>query len=115
MAGPPARVIRTLAGLTLLVALVVTAPARAGVVDTYECRRDLAMADQLVTVSGCANSAEGRFCRAVPAAPAEPRRHGQGAIDGPLHDRTRPRRERRADGCLDRRHQLRPRAKLPGR
>jgi len=35
------------AGLVFL-ALVVAAPAGAGVVDTYECRRDLAMADQLV-------------------------------------------------------------------
>ena len=47
MAGPPARVSRRLPGLPLL-ALVVALPAAAGVVETYECRRDLAMADQLV-------------------------------------------------------------------
>jgi hypothetical protein len=47
MAGPPARVSRKLTSLTLL-ALVVALPAAAGVVDSYECRRDLAMADQLV-------------------------------------------------------------------
>lgn len=38
---------RRLPGLPLL-ALVVALPAAAGVVETYECRRDLAMADQLV-------------------------------------------------------------------
>ena len=38
---------RRLTGLTLL-ALAVALPAGAGVVDSYECRRDLAMADQLV-------------------------------------------------------------------
>jgi hypothetical protein len=47
MAGPPPRVSRRLTGLILL-ALAVAAPAGAGVVDSYECRRDLAMADQLV-------------------------------------------------------------------
>jgi hypothetical protein len=47
MAGPPARVSCRLPGLPLL-ALVVALPAAAGVVETYECRRDLAMADQLV-------------------------------------------------------------------
>ena len=36
-----------LPGLPLL-ALVVALPAAAGVVETYECRRDLATADQLV-------------------------------------------------------------------
>ena len=39
---------RQLKHLVLLVALVTAAPADAGVVDSYECRRDLAMADQLV-------------------------------------------------------------------
>ena len=34
--------------VALLLALVSAAPAGAGIVDTYECRRDLAMADRLV-------------------------------------------------------------------
>jgi hypothetical protein len=34
--------------VVLLLALVNGTPAGAGIVDTYECRRDLAMADRLV-------------------------------------------------------------------
>jgi hypothetical protein len=41
-------VTRYTARLALAVALLGPASAGAGVVDTYECRRDLAMADQLV-------------------------------------------------------------------
>ena len=39
---------RYTARLALAVALLGPASAGAGIVDTYECRRDLAMADQLV-------------------------------------------------------------------
>jgi hypothetical protein len=41
-------VIRNGARLTILAAMLGATPAVAGIVDTYECRRDLAMADQLV-------------------------------------------------------------------
>jgi len=41
-------VIRNGARLTILAAMLGVTPAVAGIVDTYECRRDLAMADQLV-------------------------------------------------------------------
>lgn len=34
--------------MVLLLALVSAAPSAAGIVDTYECRRDLVMADRLV-------------------------------------------------------------------
>ena len=39
---------RNIARLTILAAALVATPAGAGIVDTYECRRDLAMADRLV-------------------------------------------------------------------
>ena len=39
---------RSVARLTILAAMLGATPAGAGVVEAYECRRDLAMADQLV-------------------------------------------------------------------
>src|SRR5207248_3114388 len=48
LAGPPPRVIRNGARLTILAAMLGVTPTVAGIVDTYECRRGLAMADQLV-------------------------------------------------------------------
>ena len=39
---------RTARHLALLLALVNATPAGAGIVDSYECRRDLTMADRLV-------------------------------------------------------------------
>jgi len=41
-------VTRTAARLTILAVILGASPAGAGIVDTYECRRDLAMADRLV-------------------------------------------------------------------
>src|SRR5262249_56848553 len=48
LAGSPPRVSRNAARLAILAAMLSATPAGAGIVDTYECRRDLAMADRLV-------------------------------------------------------------------
>src|SRR5205823_8980713 len=83
---------RALTAAVWLVTVLIAAPAVAGVVDSPECRRDLAVADQLVHAGSAAREQRpaGRFRRAVPALAAEPPRHEPGArADGPMHDRAR--------------------------